>query len=158
MTETRHRHGAASGSTGAKPIVRRNTWQREAVREALTSTDAFVSAQALHQRMAARGTKIGLATVYRALTSLAEADEADSIQSTEGEALYRACDMDEHHHHLICRECGRAEEISGEPVERWAAAVAAEHGYADPRHVLDIFGMCPECRAARAEVMADRQT
>lgn len=135
------------GAARSRPTVRRNTWQREAVREELIAADAFVSAQALHLRLAERGTKIGLATVYRALTSLAEAEEADTIQSTEGEAVYRACDMDEHHHHLICRECGRAEELAGEPIEVWAASVAAEHGYSDPRHVVDVFGTCPDCRA-----------
>lgn len=133
-----------------KPIARRNTWQREAVREALSHADAFVSAQTLHQQLAERGTKIGLATVYRALASLAEAEEADTLQSAEGEMVYRACDMDTHHHHLICRECGRAEEIAIEPVERWVSSVAGEYGYTEPRHVIDIFGLCPACTAAAA--------
>ena len=132
----------------ARPVVRRNTWQREAVRAALQGTDAFVSAQSLHQRLAADGTRIGLATVYRALASLAEAEEADTFQSDDGETVYRACDMGAHHHHLICRQCGRAEEIASEPVEEWAARVAAEHGYAEPQHVVDVFGVCPRCRAA----------
>lgn len=134
----------------AKPVVRRNTWQREAVREELAQADAFISAQALHQRLGERGTKIGLATVYRALASLAETDDADTLQSAEGETIYRACDMDTHHHHLICRECGRAEEIAIEPVERWVSSVAADHGYTEPRHVIDIFGLCPACTTLAA--------
>lgn len=138
-----------SDTDGARTVVRRNTWQREAVREALSATEAFVSAQALHQRLAAQGTRIGLATVYRALASLAESDEADTLQSADGEALYRACDMDAHHHHLICRECGTAQEIAAEPVEAWASEVARAHGYVEPRHVVDVFGVCPDCVAAR---------
>ncbi|GGA67642.1 transcriptional repressor [Pseudoclavibacter endophyticus] len=137
------------GRVAVKP-ARRNTWQREAVRDALIDADAFVSAQALHQQLAERGTKIGLATVYRALASLADEEQADTLMSTDGEAVYRACDMESHHHHLICRECGRAEEIEGEPVEQWAASVAAEHGYSEPRHIIDIFGTCPDCRARRS--------
>ncbi|MGO2112135.1 MAG: Fur family transcriptional regulator [Pseudoclavibacter sp.] len=140
---------ARIGGIDVKP-ARRNTWQREAVRDALVDADAFVSAQSLHQQLAERGTKIGLATVYRALASLADEEQADTLMSTEGESVYRACDMDSHHHHLICRECGKAQEIEGEPVEQWAASVASTHGYTEPRHIIDIFGVCPECRARHA--------
>ena len=42
--------------------VKRNTWQREAVRDALDSTEGFVSAQALHSSLHATGSPIGLAT------------------------------------------------------------------------------------------------
>ncbi|MHA3723718.1 Fur family transcriptional regulator, partial [Leucobacter sp. HY1910] len=62
---------------------RRNTWQREAVRAALASAHGFVSAQQLHQTLRDAGSTIGLATVYRALASLTEDGEADSIQAPE---------------------------------------------------------------------------
>lgn len=137
----------AETAAPAEQPVRRNTWQKEAVREALAASGRFISAQALHATLSERGTKIGLATVYRALSALAETGEADSLQSGGGEALYRLCGTEAHHHHLICRSCGRAEEIRDEPVERWAAEVAAAHGYADPRHLLDVFGLCPDCAA-----------
>ena len=52
-------------------VVRRNTWQREAVREALDSSEGFVSAQSLHGQLRDTGSPIGLATVYRALSDLA---------------------------------------------------------------------------------------
>ena len=77
--------------------MKRNTWQREAVREALDDTEGFISAQALHSSLHASGSPIGLATVYRALGDLAANGEADSLQSPEGEALYRACTTTGHH-------------------------------------------------------------
>ena len=52
--------------------AKRNTWQREAVRAALAEAGGFVSAQALHQRLSTTGRAMGLATVYRALTDLAD--------------------------------------------------------------------------------------
>lgn len=131
-----------------KGPARRNTWQKEAVRGALVASDGFLSAQALHARIEAGGRPIGLATVYRTLAALTDAGEIDSLQSVDGEALYRRCRMDAHHHHLICRRCGRAVEITAQPVEEWAVRVAGEHGFADPRHVVDIFGVCSECSAA----------
>ena len=124
---------------------KRNTWQREAVRDALVQEEAFVSAQALHMVLRDSGSTIGLATVYRALADLDAKGEADALQQ-DGETLYRACTSG-HHHHLICRKCGTAVEIEADAVERWAHAVAAENGFTQPEHVVDVFGLCAECSA-----------
>ena len=124
--------------------MKRNTWQREAVREALGTSEAFVSAQSLHSALHASGSPIGLATVYRALADLAVEGEADSLQQ-EGESLYRACTPGSHHHHLICRNCGLTVEIEADAVEQWAQTVAAQHGFTQPNHVVDVFGLCTAC-------------
>lgn len=124
--------------------MKRNTWQREAVRDALTTCEGFVSAQALHSSLKDAGTPIGLATVYRALADLATEGEADSLQQ-EGESLFRACTPNTHHHHLICRNCGLTVEIEAAPVEEWAKQVASEHGFTQPNHVVDVFGLCADC-------------
>jgi Fur family ferric uptake transcriptional regulator len=124
--------------------MKRNTWQREAVREALGSSEGFVSAQSLHSHLRDSGSPIGLATVYRALADLAGEGEADSLQQ-EGESLYRACTPGSHHHHLICRNCGLTVEIEADAVEQWAKAVAAEHGFTQPNHIVDVFGFCAAC-------------
>lgn len=124
--------------------MKRNTWQREAVREALGTSEAFVSAQALHSALREGGSSIGLATVYRALADLATEGEADALQQ-DGESLYRACTPGTHHHHLICRNCGLTVEIEAAAVEQWARSVAAEHGFTEPNHVVDVFGLCADC-------------
>ena len=130
-------------------MAQRNTWQRERVREALTDAPGFVSAQALHATLRDENTGIGLATVYRTLAGLAAQGDADSLQSPEGENLFRACTSAGHHHHLICRNCGRTVEIEATAVEQWAQSTAAEHGFTAAEHVVDIFGLCAECTAAR---------
>jgi Fur family transcriptional regulator, ferric uptake regulator len=124
--------------------MKRNTWQRESVRAALSDAGGFVSAQALHSALRETGSPIGLATVYRALTDLTDEGQADTLQQ-EGEALYRACTPGSHHHHLICRRCGAAVEIEAQPVEEWARRTAAEHGFTRAEHVVDIFGDCARC-------------
>ena len=126
--------------------MKRNTWQRDAVREALTTSEGFVSAQSLHSSLHASGSPIGLATVYRALADLATEGEADSLQQ-EGESLFRACTPGSHHHHLICRHCGLTVEIEADAVETWAQQVAAEHGFTQPNHIVDVFGLCADCSA-----------
>lgn len=129
---------------------KRNTWQREAVRAALEAAPGFVGAQQLHQRLREQGTTIGLATVYRALGSLAESGEADSLQSPEGENLFRSCVMESHHHHLICRSCGDTRELEASVIEEWSREVASRYGFAEVEHVVDLFGLCERCRSTTA--------
>lgn len=125
--------------------AKRNTWQKDAVRHALSEATGFVSAGQLHLVLRNHGSTIGLATVYRALADLVEAREADSLQSKDGELLYRACGT-EHHHHLICRKCGKTVEIEADRVEAWADDVANAHGFSNPTHTIDIFGDCASCK------------
>jgi Fur family ferric uptake transcriptional regulator len=129
-------------------MAQRNTWQRERVRDALADARGFVSAQSLHASLR-EDTGIGLATVYRALSGLAAAGEADSLQSPDGQALYRACVSRGHHHHLICRACGLTVEIEAGEVESWARRTGAQHGFTEAEHVVDIFGLCAACTKAR---------
>lgn len=130
-------NGAARGA--------RPTRQRAAVAAALDEVDDFRSAQELHELLRRRGDSVGLATVYRTLQALADAGEVDVLRTDDGEAVYRRCSTGAHHHHLVCRTCGRTVEVAGPAVERWADAVAAEHGFTDVRHTLEVFGVCSAC-------------
>ncbi|WP_104105800.1 Fur family transcriptional regulator [Nocardioides sp. 616] len=123
----------------------RPTRQRTAVTEALASYRDFRSAQEIHDLLAVKGERVGLATVYRTLAALAEAGVVDILRNEDGEAIYRRCSTT-HHHHLVCRSCGATVEVEGPAVERWTQSIAAEHGYADISHDLEIFGTCPGCR------------
>lgn len=130
----------------ARPPVRQ-TRQRTAVRELLKELQGFKSAQQLHDILRANGVQVGLTTVYRSLQSLAEAGEVDLLVNDDGESVYRRCSS-EHHHHLVCRDCGRTIEIAGPAVEAWANATALEHGFTEVSHTLEIFGRCSSCSSA----------
>jgi Fur family ferric uptake transcriptional regulator len=146
---TQAQHGTDTHSDSPATVVRRTTRQRTAVVEAISGLDSFLSAQEVHQRIQQSGDKVGLATVYRALQSLADAGEVDVLMSADGEARYRSCGQGRgHHHHLVCRSCGLTVEVEGPAVERWTASVAREHGFVDVSHTLDVFGLCPSCAAA----------
>ena len=131
-----------SQPTAASP--QRRTRQRAAVQEVLAEPHEFRTAQQIHDELRKRGDSIGLTTVYRTLQSLSEAGELDALRTSDGETAYRRC-SDGHHHHLVCRSCGRTVEVSGPAVERWANAVAAEHGFREVSHDLEIFGTCGSC-------------
>ena len=122
----------------------RPTRQRRAVAACLARFEDFRSAQEIHELLRGWGDNVGLSTVYRTLQALADAGEVDVLRAEDGETLYRRC-SGTHHHHLVCRECGRTVEVEGPTVERWATSVASEHGFADVSHTLEIFGLCPAC-------------
>jgi Fur family ferric uptake transcriptional regulator len=122
-----------------------DTRQRVAVREELARDDAFRSAQDVHARLRATGTRIGLTTVYRALQAMAVSGEVDVMRQPDGESVYRRCSSDRHHHHLVCRSCGTTVEVDGPAVERWAEKVAAEHGFSSVEHTVEVFGTCTRC-------------
>lgn len=132
--------GTMSGG-GARP-----TRQRRAITAALGASDEFRSAQDIHELLRREGETIGLATVYRALQLMADNGLVDVVKTDSGEAVYRQCSAS-HHHHLVCRACGRTIEIQGPAVERWANAMAAEHGYVEVSHTIELFGTCPTCAA-----------
>ena len=123
----------------------RTTRQRTAVAEVLDTVDGFRSAQHLHGLLRREGASVGLTTVYRHLQALVDAGQVDVLRTDDGEAVYRRCPTSAHHHHLVCRECGRSIEVEGPEVESWAAAVAARHGFSDVSHTVEVFGACAAC-------------
>ncbi len=127
--------------------TRRPTRQRAAVTALLGDVEGFHSAQELHAKLRDRGEAVGLATVYRALQALADEGEVDVLRHDEGEAVYRRCATDRHHHHLVCRSCGRTVELDDETVEAWANDVAGRHGFVAVEHTVEIVGTCADCAA-----------
>ncbi len=121
------------------------TRQQAAVSRALSSAEGFQSAQALYDAMRRAGESIGLTTVYRHLQALAESGEVDVLRTADGESVYRRCQGEDHHHHLVCRSCGATVEVTGAAVEKWAASVAAQHGFRDVSHTVEVFGTCASC-------------
>ncbi len=130
---------------GPLPGGTRPTRQRRAVVAALGRADEFRSAQEIHEVLSSEGDRVGLATVYRTLQALAAGEDVDVLRGEDGETRYRLC-SGSHHHHLVCRDCGRTVEVEGPAVERWAAAVAREHGFDEVSHTVELFGRCGGCR------------
>ena len=131
-----------TANTSAAPL--RRTRQRAAVDEILSHLEEFRTAQQIHDVLRHQGDSVGLTTVYRTLQAMVDTGELDALRNDDGETAYRRCSSG-HHHHLVCRSCGRTVEVSGPAVERWASAVAEEHGFREVSHDLEIFGTCGSC-------------
>ena len=134
MTPTKHQDTATGPARSSK---------REVVLGVLADGEDFQSAQDIHASLRVGGQKVGLATVYRLLQQLSTDGEVDVLRNENGEATYRSCSQS-HHHHLVCRQCGKTVEVKGPAVERWTEKMAAEHGYRDVSHTVEIFGVCAD--------------
>ena len=75
---------------------------------------------------------------------MAGGGELDAIRTPDGQAAYRTCSPG-HHHHLICRSCGRTVEVAVPPLEKLIGALAAEHDFASIDHEVEFFGLCRAC-------------
>lgn len=127
--------------------MKRSTWQKAAIRDQLSSFSGFLSAQELYQRLLSQNQKVGLTTIYRVLAELEAASEADSLTLEDGETKYRACGS-HHHHHLVCRKCGRAAEFDLPGFETAAQQIAEKHGFSSVQHTVELFGICADCGVA----------
>ncbi len=119
----------------------RTSSKRDIVLGVLEDGEDFKSAQDIHAALRVSGEKVGLATIYRTLQQLSTGGEVDVLRNETGEATYRSCSQT-HHHHLVCRVCGRTVEVKGPAVERWTESIATKHGYRDVSHTVEIFGVC----------------
>lgn len=126
------------------PPATRQTKQRQAVVAALAGQSGFKSAQQIHALLTANGERIGLSTVYRNLSLLADHGLIDVHLRQDGESVFKKC-SERHHHHLVCRDCGKSVEISAEEVEQWTRAVAKRHNFRELAHSIELSGICGDC-------------
>lgn len=149
MRPPEERESVAAGPESSEPsrgaARERSTRPFQAVQDELARGGDFRSAQDIHAALRSNGAKVALATVYRALQTLVEAGSADVLRTEAGEAAYRACGS-AHHHHLVCRACGRTIEVSGPAFETWADDIAQRHGFSQVDHTLELFGTCSSCQ------------
>lgn len=135
MTQTAEQILSAHGGRATK--------QRLIVLQALMRVQNDVTAQALHSQLRPDHPKLGLATVYRTLNSLADAGIIHALPHGDS-TCFRYC-APGHHHHLTCRACHRVIEIRDCTVAGWADQTAAEHGFREVNHTVELVGLCGRC-------------
>jgi Fur family ferric uptake transcriptional regulator len=124
----------------------RSTSQRTAVLDSLRASGRFRTAQDIYSDLRAGGARIGLTTVYRHLQKLADDGTIHTVQTADRQTAYRLCGEGPHHH-LVCVSCGSGIEIADAELDGWVEAQASRRGYSELTHRVEIFGLCPECRA-----------
>jgi Fur family ferric uptake transcriptional regulator len=122
----------------------RPTRQRLAVLAVLADEQNDATAQEIHAALAARGERVGLATVYRTLSTLSACGAVDALSHHPGEACYRLC-SEGHHHHLVCERCHLVIEISDCDLDSWIGERARRHGFTVSGHSVEATGVCAAC-------------
>jgi Fur family transcriptional regulator, ferric uptake regulator len=112
-------------------------------------TDTFTASQVLAETRA-RQPGIGRATVFRTLDLLLDVGAIERIALPEAESGYLVCDPDAHHHHVVCRRCGRSTDIDDRGVRALAKKISKRSGYRIDTHRLELYGLCPSCQKATA--------
>jgi Fur family ferric uptake transcriptional regulator len=128
----------------------RLTGPRRAVAELIEHREGHFTAADLVAEARARRLAIGRATIFRALDLLAELGLVERLDLPTGEHAYVACEP-RHHHHVVCSRCGRSAEIADEGLRAVVESVAARTGYTVDTHRLELFGLCPLCKATGVE-------
>lgn len=121
---------------------------RRTVVEYLDGQDCCLSAQETHERLAAAGARVGIASVYRVLDLLAAEGLLTRVDLGDGLARYEPARAESHHHHLVCGDCGKVEAFEDDALERELTLVARRLGYAMDAHDVVLRGACDDCRAA----------
>ncbi|MCK9161760.1 MAG: Fur family transcriptional regulator [Arcobacteraceae bacterium] len=123
------------------------TEQRAIILQILFSIDEHLNAEEIHDvvKKDYPESNIGIATIYRTLSFLEEANLITSISFGTDGKKYEA-NKDEHHDHLICTKCGKIIEFVDEEIEKKQEQIAKKNGFTITSHSMQIFGICADCK------------
>ena len=122
---------------------------RSAVLDLLSRQSCCLSAHEIATRLGRSGKVVGRASVYRALDLLHEMALVQRVDLGDGEARYEPIQPDgEHHHHLVCDDCGKVEAFADEELERVLRQVEGRTGYSVAGHDVVLRGACDVCAPA----------
>jgi Fur family ferric uptake transcriptional regulator len=122
---------------------------RRAVVSVLARRHCCLTVPEIADAVGAQGRKVGIASVYRVVDLLAEKQLVQKIDLGDGRAHYERVEpADEHHHHLVCNECGRVEPFADESLEEALRRVERDAGFAVASHDVLLRGACDDCRPA----------
>lgn len=131
---------AASGRSGGA---------RSAVVDFVARQDCCLTVQEIYDGLRGEGARAGIASVYRAVEALVDADLVQRVDLGDGIARFERTDPADHHHHLVCADCGKVEPFADPALEAALERVAGGRGYDVAAHEVVLRGACDDCRPAR---------
>lgn len=131
----------------------RVTPQRQLILDAICEGGGHTTPEEVYERVRAKSPAVNRATIYRTLDFLCELRLVVAADVGNRRMVYEIAG-DTPHHHLVCRTCGKVEQISHETVKALFAKIEREQEFTVDMDHLALFGLCPKCR--RAEARAKR--
>jgi len=127
------------------------TPQRKAIIEVLSGSEEHLTAADIFARLRDKQPGIGLVTVYRTLELLQENGLLCEVHIGNSCRSYLKRRSDGHHHHLICRGCGRVVDFTGCELDSLQERLAQETGFKIEKHLLEFMGCCSSCLDGRED-------
>jgi Fur family transcriptional regulator, ferric uptake regulator len=110
-------------------------------------------AQEIFDQLRAEGRRVGTASVYRALEQLTKDGFVQRIDIGAGTSRFEPILAGgEHHHHLVCDDCGKVEAFADDELERALHKVEGRTGYSVAGHDVVLRGACSNCVPAGSDV------
>lgn len=120
------------------------------VLELLEQSQELSSAQDIYGKLRTEEEKApGLTTVYRSLESLVSMGLVQAVDLGDGERRYEVVAPGEHHHHLVCRDCGSSTHMDSCLVEMIEKTITQDYKFQIDSHVFEVFGTCADCQQKR---------
>ena len=124
----------------------RLTPQRHAVLKALAASSDFLTPEAIRGKACIHSPAIGLITVYRTLGLLSDLNLVCRLHAPDGCRGYMMRRPTEHHHHVVCSSCSKVVDFKGCGLSDLEQKLLDETGFDINGHLLEFYGLCPECR------------
>jgi Fur family ferric uptake transcriptional regulator len=141
-----------------RPEGGKRSGKRERILAIFLQQEGHVSADDLYDVVRRAEPGIGRATVYRTLQWMVDANIARKVDFGEGRSRYEASFRHPRHFHLICTQCHRSSEFLSSDVEGLMEEVATARGFSATRSVVQIYGICEECRTGKKTSPIDGAT
>lgn len=117
---------------------------RREVIELLAAEPCAVTALEIDRRLES----VGRASVYRTLDQLDRLHLVQRVEIGGDAAGYERVDAKQHHHHLVCDECGRLAPFADRSLEQAIEAVSRKAEFEIAAHDVVLRGRCPDCKTA----------
>ncbi len=151
----RRQDPASEWGAQAESALKRAGYSRAAARDAviayLDRQHCARSAQEIHDALRQGERGVAIASVYRALEVLQDLRLVQRVEVGQAEALYEPLHSSgEHHHHVVCEDCGRIVPFEDPPLERAISRLSRKIEFEIDGHDVVLRGRCPECQTTRA--------
>jgi Fur family transcriptional regulator, ferric uptake regulator len=135
--------------TNLKTILRerrlRMSQARLLVHEQLSATGNPLSPREIYRYLLKKEQRIGLTSIYRSLDLFESLGIAFKI-ALGSQVKYKLCELEDHHHHIVCKTCGHVVELEFCDLPKWSKKVMQSTGYEVTDHQLSFYGICGVCR------------
>lgn len=123
----------------------KNTTARVVILEFLQKNSEPVDVLKVMDYLKKKGLKTNLTTVYRVLDSFLTVGLVKKLELHEGKYRYELSSL-KHHHHLVCQNCGKIEDIENCSLETLEEQITNRSEFLIKYHSLEFYGLCKDCR------------